>query len=131
MRIRISHATSYHYDREVRSILQMLRVTPRPHEGQQVIEWRLDADADVRLRWTADPLATIVHSLSTKRPVSERTVTASAEIVTTETAGVVRGAVERLPEEVYLRSTPRTHADARLAGFARDVDPGPDAGDLA
>lgn len=131
MRIRISHTTSYQYEREVRSILQVLRVTPRPHEGQQVVNWRLDADADVRLRWTEDAFGNIVHSLSTERPVSALAVTVSGEIATTDTAGVVRGAIERLPEEVYLRSTPRTAASPDLAAFARAADSGADAGDLA
>jgi transglutaminase-like putative cysteine protease len=131
MRIRISHSTRYEYEREVRSILQVLRVTPRPHEGQQVIDWRLDADADVRLRWTEDAFGNIAHSLSIERPVSALTVTVTGEVVTTDTAGVVRGAVERLPEQVYLRTTPRTKASPEIVAFARDSDPGADAGELA
>jgi len=131
MRIRISHSTRYDYEAPARSILQVLRVTPRPHAGQQVVDWRLDADADVRLRWTEDAFGNIVHHLSTEQPVEQLTVTVSGEIATSDTAGVVTGAIERLPDEVYLRLTPRTRPDVRLQAFAREADPGPAAGTLA
>ncbi len=131
MRIRISHATTYDYDRATRSIQQVLRVTPRPHDGQQVVSWRLDADVDVRLRWTEDAFGNIVHRLTTEERVDRLTVTVSGEIVTVDAAGVVRGGVERLPEEVYLRPTDRTRADPALVAFARAADPGVDAGELA
>lgn len=131
MRIRISQSTAYVYDRPAWSIQQVLRVTPRPHDGQQVVAWRLDADADVRLRWSEDAFGNIVHRLSTEQPVEQLTVTVSGEVVSTDTAGVVRGSVERLPDEAYLRSTERTRADAALTAFARDVDPGLEAGALA
>lgn len=131
MRIRISHATTYDYERDARSILQMLRVTPRAHEGQQVIHWRLAADADVRLRWTEDAFGNIVHSLSIERPVQSLTVTVTGELVTNDTAGVVRGAVERLPAPVYLRSTRLTAPTPEIATFAEAADPGVEAGELA
>ena len=131
MRIKIIHATSYTYAIPVRSILQLLRVTPRPHAGQQVVNWRLNADADVRLRWTEDPFGNIVHCLSTERPVDRLTLTVTGEIATTDSAGVVGGAVERMPRAVYLRHTPRTRADDAIADLARAADPGTEAGDLA
>lgn len=131
MRIRITHATSYTYATPVRSILQLLRVTPRPHAGQQVVNWRLNADADVRLRWTEDCFGNIVHCLSTERPVDRLRLTVTGEVATTDSAGVIGGAVERLPRAAYLRHTPRTRADAAIAELARDADPGAAVGELA
>jgi transglutaminase-like putative cysteine protease len=131
MRIRINYATRYDYEREARSILQVLRVTPRSCDSQQVIDWRIDADADVRLRWREDAFGNIVHSLSTERPVDQLSLTVSGEVVTTDTSGVVAGSVERLPDEVYLRATDRTRPSEAIVAFARDADPGPEAGELA
>ncbi|MET0295297.1 MAG: transglutaminase family protein [Phenylobacterium sp.] len=128
MRIRVRHVTRYQYEGTARSVMQLLRLTPRPHAGQQVVDWRLDADADVRLRWSEDAFGNIVHHLSSERALQALTVTVTGEVVTTETAGVVAGSVERLPDEVYLRVTPRTRPDAAIADFARRVDPGEGAG---
>lgn len=131
MRIRINYATLYEYERPASVIKQVLRVTPRSHQGQHVSGWRIDADADVRLRWTEDAFGNIVHQLQTEQPVDQLTVTVSGEATTRDTAGVVAGSHERLPVEVYLRSTERTHADAALSAFAAEADPGPASGDVA
>ena len=49
MRMRIAHATTYRYDAPPTSVIQMLRLTPRNHEGQYVVDWRIDVSADCRL----------------------------------------------------------------------------------
>ena len=54
MRIRIDHATRYAYARPARRIVQMLRLTPRSNEGQQVLEWRIDTDIDARVELLKD-----------------------------------------------------------------------------
>ncbi len=46
MRIRVSHMTRYDYEAPAKSVIQLLRLTPRSHEGQQVLRWRVDIDAD-------------------------------------------------------------------------------------
>jgi transglutaminase-like putative cysteine protease len=113
MRIRIHHSTRYDYAGTARSIVQMLRVTPRSYDGQQVIHWRLDADADVRLRTSEDAFGNVVHSLSTEQPTRTLTVTVTGEVATHDTSGVVRGGLERLPDAVYLRRTALTEPDRR------------------
>ena len=40
MRIQIGHTTRYDYDLPAKSVVQILRLTPRPHDGQHVIRWR-------------------------------------------------------------------------------------------
>ena len=49
MRIRISHLTSYRYETPATSVIQMLRLTPRNHDGQYVARWRIDVSTDCRL----------------------------------------------------------------------------------
>jgi len=50
MRIRISHETSYAYAPAARSIIQVLRLTPRSFEAQYVVRWRVSTDVDCVLR---------------------------------------------------------------------------------
>ena len=131
MRIAIAYATTYRYERPARAILQLLRVVPRAHDGQQVVRWRVDADADVRLRWSEDAFGNCVHALQIEAPTDRLTISVRGEVATADTAGVVRGAIERLPHAVYLRGTRLTQADDRIRALAHDCDPGRADGDLA
>jgi transglutaminase-like putative cysteine protease len=121
MRIRISHATDYAYDRTARGILQHLRLTPRPHEGQHVRSWRIECDADVRLTPGEDAYGNVLHVLQTEKPVDRLSIRVEGEVETVESYGVVRGAIERLPPMVYLRDTALTQADADIRQFAADA----------
>lgn len=118
MRIRIDHATTYTYAAPARFIVQLLRLTPRSNEGQQVRAWGLETDVDARLRRAEDAFGNVVHALYTERPCDSLTVRVSGEVHTTETAGVLKGVTERLSPLVFLRETPLTRADAALVEFA-------------
>src|ERR1700744_4055167 len=109
MRIRIEYATSYAYDAPARAA-QILRLTPRPHEGQHIGSWRIDCDADVRLTPSEDAFGNIVHRLETEGRTRSLVVTVRGEADTFDTAGVVGGALEGPPPGVFLRETPLTAA---------------------
>lgn len=125
MRIRIDHSTRYAYARPARFIVQMLRLTPKSCESQQVRDWRIETDVDARLRRSEDAFGNIVHSLYTERPTDALTIRVTGEVSTVETGGVVKGQAERLSPLVYLRETPMTKADAGIVDFARSIPEGP------
>ena len=124
MRIRIDHSTRYAYARPARFIVQMLRLTPKSCESQQVRDWRIETDVDARLRRSEDAFGNIVHSLYTERPTDALTIRVTGEVSTVDTGGVIRGQNERLQPGVYLRDTRLTQADAALIDFARSVPEG-------
>lgn len=121
MRIRIKHRTAYAYDEPVNSIIEILRMTPREHNGQQVRRWRIDLDHDGRLLETNDAFGNIVHILSIVRPLDSLAITVDGEVETEDTAGVINGAIERFPPGLYLRETGLTQPDDELKQFAKDV----------
>ncbi len=121
MRIRISHETAYAYEPAARSIIQILRLTPRSFEAQYVVRWRISTDIDCILRQSEDSLGNIVHSFSHAGPVARVGVIAEGEVETFDTVGVVRGAVEPLPSEIYLRAAPLAEANGALRTFAEDA----------
>ena len=121
MRIRVSHTTSYAYAGATRSILQVLRLTPRSHEGQHVVNWTVEADSDIRMRMSEDAFGNLIHTLSTDKPVTGLTLNVTGEVRTADTGGVVAGAIERLPDAVYLRETPLTLADDAIRALAARV----------
>ncbi|MFC7398598.1 transglutaminase domain-containing protein [Chelatococcus sp. GCM10030263] len=128
MRIRIAHATTYAYDVPARSVVQILRLTPRPNEGLRVLRWRVEVDVDSRIRAGEDSLGNITHTLSLAGPLAGLTVLVNGEVETSDTNGVVRGSVERFPDTVFLRSTPLTEADPAICDFADAIaaEHGPD-----
>ena len=121
MRIRLAHLTSYQYQGPAKSIIQLLRLTPRSHEGQHVVRWRVEIDADAKLNKGEDALGNVIHTIYVNGPVSQLAVSVEGEVETWETHGVISGAVERFAPEVFLRDTPLTQADAALKTFAHDV----------
>ena len=118
MRVRITHDTIYRYDRPVKALVQALRLTPRDHDGQHVLRWRIEPGADGQLKPREDAFGNLVHMFSADEPVEELTLRVSGEVETLDTAGVVRGTVERVPDSVYLRETELTAPGPEIAEFA-------------
>jgi transglutaminase-like putative cysteine protease len=121
MRIRIAHDTVYRYAEPARGLTQILRLTPRSHDGQHVRGWRIEPSADGRLRPDEDSLGNILHVFSADGPVDEVTIRVVGEVETSETHGVIRGAVERLPDVFYLRESPLATADEAIQEFTADA----------
>jgi transglutaminase-like putative cysteine protease len=118
MRIHVRHETVYAYTTSPKYVIQKLRLSPRSHEGQYVRRWRIEVDQDCRLIETADAFGNIVHSFTLHDQVDELRIAVEGEIETEETAGVVRGAVERLPLALYLRETDLTEPDDAIGTYA-------------
>ena len=121
MRIRIVHDTVYTYEQPARGLIQILRLTPRDHDGQHVREWRIEPSVNGRLTAREDGFGNLVHWFTADDPADALTVRVTGEIETFETSGIVRGAVERLPDLFYLRDTPLTETSPELAAFAQKV----------
>ena len=124
MRIRISHAISYDYAEPARQITQILRLTPRDHDGQHVMSWRIEPSIDGRMRASRDAHGNIVHSFYADGPISSLTIRIDGVVETTDLAGVVRGGIERVPCDVYRRDTLLTAQDEALCGFAEEAAAG-------
>ena len=121
MRIYISHETTYRYQQPVRSVIQTLRLTPRNHDGQYVVNWRIDVSENCQLDQLEDAFGNIAHVFSAEGPFSELRVHVEGDVDTQDTDGVVRGAIERFPPSLYLRETPLTRLDSAIADFARET----------
>ena len=119
MRIRISHATTYHYDTPPAGVTQMLRLTPRNYDGQYVASWRIDLTQDCLLHQHEDAFGNITHAFTADGPFETLTVAVEGEVETLETHGVVSGAVERFPPSLYLRETALTEPDPAIVELAQ------------
>jgi transglutaminase-like putative cysteine protease len=128
MRLRISHLTTYRYGTPATSAIQVLRLTPRNHDGQYVINWRIDVSSDSRLDQHEDAFGNIAHAFTADGPLTELKVLVEGEVETRDTNGVVLGAVERFPPSLYLRETALTQPDEAIAAVAASLraEAGPD-----
>ncbi|KMO35913.1 transglutaminase [Methylobacterium variabile] len=121
MRIRVVHETVYQYDSPARGLIQMLRLTPRDHEGQHVRAWRIEPTVDGRLSRREDGFGNIVHVFSADGPEEALTIRVTGEIETAETHGVMRGTAEWLPDPFYLRESRFAVADEAIRTFADEA----------
>jgi transglutaminase-like putative cysteine protease len=131
MRIRVVHETIYTYEQPARGLVQVLRLTPRDHDGQYVRTWRIDTTVDGRLTAREDGFGNKVHWFTPDEPADALTIRVTGEVDTDDTHGVVRGTVERLPDEFYLRDTDLCAASPELHAFAERVATDGDAAILA
>jgi transglutaminase-like putative cysteine protease len=118
MRLHISHLTTHRYGTPATGAIQALRVTPRNHDGQFVINWRIDVSIDCRLDQHEDAFGNITHTFTVDGPLNELKVLVEGEVETRDTNGVVLGAVERFPPSLYLRETELTRPDEAVAQMA-------------
>ena len=121
MRIRVAHETVYTYDTPAKSVIQILRLTPRNHDGQYVIDWRIDVSTDCRLDRQEDAFGNICHAFTADGPFTELAVTVEGTVETRDTGGIVRDAIERFPPALFLRETPLTRPDDAIRAFAQAV----------
>ncbi len=122
MRLSVQYNTVYRYTEPTRQVLQLLRVTPLSFTGQNVLDWRIDVDSDVRLREGRDGYGNITHMLYVDKPVHELTVSVTGRVLTEDTAGLVQGLPADLPSNVFLRQTGHTEIGESLHWFATMID---------
>ncbi len=116
MQLRIDHDTTHNYSEAASYSIQYLRLTPRPHGHQAVLDWSVSGPG--RLNRFVDAHGNIVHVLAVTKPHTSVTVGVHGEVATRETHGVLPAEAEALPPRVYLRETGRTKASSELHEFA-------------
>lgn len=119
MRLAIRHRTTYRFEAPQLRVVQLARLTPGTHAGQAVLSWDMTVDCDARLRPARDGYGNATTMLYVDGPLTELVVEVSGEVLTQDTAGVVRNAAEPLPAAVFLRESALTQPDGEVAALAR------------
>ncbi|MDB5570059.1 MAG: transglutaminase [Hyphomicrobiales bacterium] len=122
MRIHIRHEIVQTFTPPAKGLNAIMRLTPRSHEGQHVIDWRVEIDADCRLRNSDDSFGNLTQAISLAGPTGQLRIAAEGVVETFDAAGIVRNSAERFPPELFLRETLLTTPDAALRAFASDVE---------
>ncbi|MCC6983794.1 MAG: transglutaminase family protein [Bauldia sp.] len=118
MRLLVTHRTTYTYATPANRAIQTLRLTPKSHDGQYVVSWRVDVDRDLRLDSASDPFGNTVHTFTVDGQIDRLEITAVGEVLTEPGHGVLSGQVERFPPVLFLRETTLTTPDAAIVALA-------------
>jgi transglutaminase-like putative cysteine protease len=121
MQLLIDHITRYTYSAPAAGIVQVLKLTPSDTDCQQVVNWRVDVDVDGRMMPASDPFGNKVHVFYAERAVEVLTLHVTGTVITTDTAGVVRGSNEPLPPILFRRATPLTAVTPAIASLAEGL----------
>ncbi len=121
MQLLIDHITRYTYTQPAAGIVQVLKLTPRGTDSQQVVNWRIDVDVDGSLMPSTDAHGNACHIFYAERAVEQMTLHVTGQVITTDTAGLVSGADEPLPPILYRRDTDLTAITPAIATLAESL----------
>lgn len=122
MRLFIHHRTDYRFSEPQARLVQLLRLTPHSHVGQNVIDWRIDVSCNARLRSGRDGFGNLTSMLYVEGPLDNLSLTVTGEVMTEDRAGMVAGIAETLPPGVFLQTAKLTQADAAVFDLAAGVE---------
>ena len=121
MRLRVSHRTSYHYDKPIHFALQQLRKTPLPSAMQSIDKWEVSLEGATKELSFTDQHANQVILSSIEPGQSEMTILCEGEIDTHETHGVLGYEVQHAPLWYYRRETPATQAGPEVRKLLKSL----------
>lgn len=114
MRIKITHETRYKFEKSPNRLVQRLHLKPTEFESQKTLSWKIGAPGIEGALEYVDGFGNWVHLVTADIAEHSATIVAEGEIETQDTAGVVRGFMTLVPDNVFLRQTPATQPDAAM-----------------
>lgn len=122
MNILVKHQTRYRYDTPVAYSIQRLRLTPKPFEGQQTSNWRIDIPGIDRALEYTDGLGNKVQTVTLLQDHEEILLSVTGEVQTSDTNGVIKGLQDEPPLSIFLRDTQLTQPDKAISKLAESID---------
>jgi transglutaminase-like putative cysteine protease len=121
VRLRIDHRTSYAYASPLERGLQIVRLFPKRHDGQEIVRWRVLGARGVELTPFDDGLGNEAALADAPPGARNASIRVDGEVETRDLGGFLNGAFEPLPPAYYMRSTDLTAPDATIAALSADV----------
>ncbi|MBL4811587.1 MAG: transglutaminase family protein [Rhodobacteraceae bacterium] len=135
MRLKISHVTTYEYDKPVAYALQQIRLTPKSHPSQTVLHWRTEVTGGQRQLTFEDAHRNTVDLISFEPGTQHISVRCEGEVELRDTHGVHGPHGGYMPLWMFLRTTKLTKCGTKCAAIIKDLKDNADEnnanGDLA
>ncbi len=117
MKLSLLYGTRYSYESPVRYSTQYLRLTPRDTVRQKVLAWKIETPGQPV--GTHDGYGNVLHVLTLDKPFTEIVIRASGEVETSRSVDEPSDFTGTpLSPLLFLRATPLTRTDDKLAAFA-------------
>lgn len=121
MLLSVRHETTYSYDGGAGYLAQIQRLTPRDHDGQQVLEWSVTRSDGASISPFVDGLGNLCGFSARSGRIESVTIKVAGKVRTDDAEGVVKGSFEPLPPAYYLRATPLTAAAEAIKALAEEA----------
>ena len=121
MHLTIRHQTRYRYEGAGSLAVQRLRLTPTDNRAQTVHSWAIEAPGMDNAASYTDGLGNIAHLISQAEPDEELVITASGQVTTRDTGGVLGSLNEIANPAIFLRPTALTRSSAEIDAMAEAV----------
>ncbi len=127
MRLRISHTTTYDYDQPVPYALQQLRMTPKSHDTQKILNWDIKVTGGTKQLSYEDAHRNVVDLIGLNAATQQVVVQCSGEVEVSENSGVLGQHGGFMPLWMFQRDTvltkPGPQARKLLTGIRDETDP--------
>lgn len=121
MRLRISHATTYSYEEPASYALQQVRLMPKENDQQAVLAWNISIEGGVAEISYTDQHNNHVDLINVTPGESTVRITASGEVETTDTAGIIGMRYNTAPLWHFKKQTARTRPGAAITQLAKTI----------
>lgn len=124
MKLLVRHQTAYAYEAGTSRIAMLLKLVPRGHDGQKVIEWDVTINDEPVTGFAPNGHGDLEALWIRHEPLMQATIVAKGLVETRDTNGLVTGLPERIDPRIFLRDTPLTEvsADIRALGGGGEGD---------
>lgn len=122
MKLLVRHQTVYNYEAGSSRVAMMLKLRPRDHIGQRVIEWDVSVNGDPVTNFSPNAFGDYEALWIRHDRTESATILAMGVVETTDTLGVVAGLKELFDPRLFLRETPLTRPSSAIRSMAEAVE---------
>jgi transglutaminase-like putative cysteine protease len=114
MLLKISHTTSYHYESPIDYGLLQLRLTPKAHAGQTIVEWDISVSGGQKQLAFEDQHHNLVTLIGIEPGDHEVFITSQGVVDTADNAGIIGKHGGFAPVWFFDRTTPLTEPGPQI-----------------
>ena len=121
MMLLVRHQTSYAYGAGASRVAMLLRLKPRNHDGQRVLDWAVTVNDEPVETFMPNGYGDLEALWIRHGQAAGAVIVATGLVETIDRNGIVSGLAERIDPRVFLRETPLTAASSAVRALADDL----------
>lgn len=121
MKLLVRHQTIYNYQLGSSRVAMLLKLKPRGHKGQSVLEWGVSVNGQPITSFAPNAYGDFEALWIRHDRTDSATILAKGVVETTDTLGVITGLHEQFNPRIFLRDTPLTAASPEMKALAASI----------